>query len=80
MVVTLAEGRGYLEHGRRAGTGLRRGPGAARAVSVTDRGTEPEQLWRVTARDNVDARGPSALRRRFDALRATPLRAHSTPR
>lgn len=30
------------------------------------------------AADNDNARGPSALRRRFDALRATPMRAHPT--
>lgn len=31
------------------------------------------------ARDNENARSPNALRRRFDALRATLLRAHSIP-
>lgn len=55
-------------------------------VSVSDRervasGTQrtspsSEVLWRVTARETTNTRATAALRRRFDALRATPLRAH----
>lgn len=32
------------------------------------------------ATDSENARGPYALRRRFEALRATPLRAHAARR